>query len=105
MFADCFPRRFAKDAQHYFGCVRVRLAGHPGSRKLVQKFEVVAAGTIGFDVAAGRVASFVVQQGIGELTKNRFGVMPADDFEGAEAVGQVDLLVPDIAKIARRRAA
>ena len=69
--------------------------------------EVVAEWPVRGQIRLRRIflRAAAVQQRVGQRAQHRLGVLPADDFQGAEAVRDVDRLVPDVAEIARAVAA
>ena len=63
-------------------------------------FEVLAARAVGLEVFLGWVLAVVLQDGVRQRAQYRFGVLPADHFERAEGIADVDDLVADVAEIA-----
>src|SRR5262249_43980261 len=80
---------------------RIGLTVLPALLDLRRQLEVALPGAVSGIVALRRVAApLVVQQGIRERAEDRLGVLPADAVQRAPAVGHVDRLVADRAKIA-----
>ncbi len=78
-------------------------AVEPAIRQAGDEFEILAKGAVGRQIGFRGVllGAGAVEQGVGEGAQDGFGVLPADDFQRAEAVGDVDGFVADVAKIAR----
>src|SRR5207237_1411798 len=55
---------------------------------------------IGAEVIVSRILALVLQQRVRQRAEHRLGVLPADRFERAEGVGDVDRLVADVAEVA-----
>ena len=79
---------------------RHRLAASPRVGQLLHTLGIGTARTIGFEVRLRGIRSIVLQNRIGQRSQHRLGMLPADDFEGAECVGDVDDLVADVAEVA-----
>src|SRR5262245_10924024 len=71
---------------------------------MANSFEVFPSRAVSVEILIRWVFAVVLKDGVGERTQNRLGMVPADHFQSAEDIADVDDLVADVAKVAAAEA-
>ena len=93
------PISGAQHREHFGAGFGIEQARGPTGTDFVRKRIIAAAGTIRLGIAFCRIPLLVFQQGVGEGSQHRFGMMPTDRLQRAPTVSHVNGLVPDVPEI------
>ena len=79
----------------------------PAVVDFLDQLNIAAIGPIWVEIGFSGIlfSAVAIEHGIGQRTQHRLGVLPADGLERAKAVGEVNLLMADLAEIAHAVAA